>query len=220
MARLSVLPTARITLAAPATGAAAPLGAASTAPTAPTAPPAPKVPALKRAPTGSCSPKELEHAGVRYPSRASLVEALGVVAYNVFAARVARGWDVLQAASTPAAQTPAPSDGPSPGYVSLAEEVHAYGLSLGTYRKRRARGLSKEAALSLPVDSRAQASGRMAGAQSAKRAGEGGRPRRTPVVIDGVCYPSINRAARMLGVGYSTLYGRVHREAPKGKKPA
>lgn len=101
----------------------------------------------------------IDHKGVQYGSVTEMCDAYGV-RVATYKYRRERGWDVEQALTTPLNSGPiAPPkekgvlhfDHKGNGYHSKAEMCKAYGISLYTFKKRQADGLSLQDSLELPV---------------------------------------------------------------------
>lgn len=113
---------------------------------------------------GATRKEMVDHKGTKYSSVAEMCEAYGlrVATYKY---RRDRGWDMEQALTTPLnsgsiappkKREPLHYDHKGNGYSSKAEMCKAYGISLYTFKKRQADGLSLQDSLELPVTKEAK----------------------------------------------------------------
>ena len=101
----------------------------------------------------------IDHMGVQYESDAEMCKAYGI-RVATYKYRRKHGWDIEKALTTPLNNGSIASpkereflhfDHKGNGYHSKAEMCQAYGISLYTFKKRRADGLSLQDSLELPV---------------------------------------------------------------------
>ena len=101
----------------------------------------------------------VDHKGTTYPSVLEMCEAYGL-SYATYKYRCDHGWTIEQALTTPLNSGPiAPKkkrafscyDHKGKGYPSKAEMCKAYGISLYTFKKRQAEGMSLQDSLEAPV---------------------------------------------------------------------